>query len=383
MSPQLSSNLNRGLIHYGKYVFAPATLLPIRRGCQKPYGFVTIEELQAQYGACVSFTTMDGVSDTGTSNGYVAVLKKGWCHGRFCDWIGIGDQPLRDFRLFDGAKRMTPDKYPFGRLNPRYYRQLLSTPDRFPKPRRLAGRVLVLNKGASHNYFHWITEVLPRVELAKRANLLEADFYLVDCYKPFQKQTLAKLGIPSEKIIEPHNGLLIEAEELIVPSLATAESRRRTGSMLRDAFGISTSPPSSAERRIFVSRRVARTRRVANELHIEKQLAPLGFEFHVMEQYPLAKQIQLFSEASIIVGGHGAGLTNMIYAQAETQVVELAPSNYSRKCYAILSEELGHKYRLVEATGSPFGSGLHVPLESLKAAVIAALDESQSVAKAD
>lgn len=367
-------NLNRGLIHFGKYVVAPATLLPIRGGRKKPYDFVTIDQLQAQFSDRVAISHFDEPSDVETSNGFVAVLKSGWCHGRYCDWIGIEDRPLRDFRLFDGERRMTAKKYPMGRLNPRYYRQLLTTPDRFPKPTRVAGRVLVLNKGAAHNYYHWITEVLPRIELTRRAGWTEADFYVVDCYKPFQRQTLECLGIPREKVIEPHNGLLIEADELIVPSLATAVARGRTGEMLRQALAVPPPPQSGGTRRIFVSRKVARTRRIANESQIEEMLIPLGFEFHCLEQYSLAKQIQLFGEAAMIVGGHGAGLTNMLYAPAGTQIIELAPSNYVRKCYAMLSEELGHPYRLVEAKRSRRTKNLHVPCDALMAAVTEAME---------
>lgn len=370
----MTENLNRGLIHFGKYVVAPATLLPIRRGAKKPYEFLTIDQLQAQFGDRVTITPFDEpsdaeLSDGASSPGFVAVLRNGWCHGRYCDWVGIEDRPLRDFRLFDGARRMSAKKYPMGRLNPRYYRQLLTTPDRFPRPTRVAGRVLVLNKGAAHNYYHWITEVLPRLELARRAGWADADYYVVDCYKPFQRQTLQSLGIPREKVIEPHNGLLIEADELIVPSLATALARSRTGEMLREAFGVPSPPQVGGTRRIFVSRKNARTRRIANESQIEEVLTPLGFEFHCLEQYTLAKQIQLFGEAEMIVGGHGAGLTNMLYAQAGTRVIELAPSNYIRKCYAMLSEELGHPYRLVEAHRSRRSRNLHVPCDDLLAAV--------------
>lgn len=365
----LSENLNRGLIHFGKYVVAPATLLPIRRGAKKPYDFVTIDQLQAQFGDRVAITPFDEPSDVESSNGFVAVLKNGWCHGRYCDWIGIDDRPLRDFRLFDGARRMSAKKYPMGRLNPRYYRQLLTTPDRFPKPTRVAGRVLVLNKGAAHNYYHWLAEVLPRLELARRAGWADADFYIVDCYKPFQRQTLERLGIPRERVIEPHNGLLIEADELIVPSLATAVARARTAEMMRQVFGVPSPPKLGGTRRIFVSRKNARTRRIANESQLEEMLTPLGFEFHCLEQHSLAKQIQLFGEAAMIVGGHGAGLTNMMYSQAGTQIIEIAPSNYVRKCYAILSEELGHRYLRVEAQRSRRTRSLHVRCDALKAAV--------------
>ena len=59
-----------------------------------------------------------------------------------------------------------------------------------PPKQRIDGRVAVLNARYSHNYFHWLIEILPRVVPMRRAGIA-ADYYLVDCLSPFQQTALA------------------------------------------------------------------------------------------------------------------------------------------------------------------------------------------------
>ena len=393
--------LNRRLIHHGKYVYSPWSLLPLRSGRSKPYDeFVSINELQDCYDDRVEVRWLDPAEEfppqtlaaygLDTANSvelpesrwpatYVATLRRGWCHGRYCDWVGLGDHALNDCRFLDG--RLQPSNFPLGRLDPRYYRRLLSVPRRFPKPTRIAGRVLVLNKCASYNYFHWLSEVLPRLELARYAGIGEADAYLVDNYRSFQRQTLEALGVPADKIIEPHNGLLIEADELIVPSFATSNSRRRLGQLLRKSLGSPRRPgPAGNGRRIFISRCKARKRFLENGQQVEEFLTGQGFETHCLETYTLSEQIRLMSEATVVVGVHGAGQANTLVCQPGVQVIEIMQVGYQRFCYPTLSTELRHQHQLVFAQPGRQRSSLCVSLSALERAVGAAIEDRRLAA---
>jgi len=63
-------------------------------------------------------------------------------------------------------------------------------------------------------------------------------------------------------------------------------------------------------------------------------------------QRAIAENIALFAQAETIVAPHGAGLTDMIYADDVT-VIELFRSNDVRPSYFVLSEMLDHRYRYV------------------------------------
>ena len=58
-------------------------------------------------------------------------------------------------------------------------------------------------------------------------------------------------------------------------------------------------------------------------------------------------QINLFSNARIIIGPHGAGLSNMIWASLPCEIIEIFPHNFFNDCYARLAKSLGFGYEYV------------------------------------
>jgi capsular polysaccharide biosynthesis protein len=52
-----------------------------------------------------------------------------------------------------------------------------------------------------------------------------------------------------------------------------------------------------------------------------------GFTSVTLEGWTVADQAELFSGADIIVGVHGAALTNLIFSRSGTSVLEILPSS--------------------------------------------------------
>jgi capsular polysaccharide biosynthesis protein len=60
---------------------------------------------------------------------------------------------------------------------------------------------------------------------------------------------------------------------------------------------------------------------------------------------PLTEQIKIFHEAKLIIGTHGAGLTNVIFSQPGALLYELFPSvALSNVCYNRLAQGRGVHY---------------------------------------
>jgi tetratricopeptide (TPR) repeat protein len=216
-----------------------------------------------------------------------------------------------------------------------------------PPLTEIDGTVAVLAGLSGNVYFHWMVDILPRLEILRQAgiNWEEIDYFLVNSIRePFQRETLARLGIPEAKIIESDRYPHISATQLIVPSfpghLGWLEPWALT--FLRQAF-LNSVPPSSGDRpeRIYIRRHNTRNRRLINEEKVIEFLAQFGFEPIEPESLSFAEQIAVFSQAKIIVAPHGSGLTNLVFCRPGTQAIELVSPHYIRPYYAVICQLLG------------------------------------------
>jgi len=301
---------------------------------------------------------------------FVAEIRDGASFGRHCCVIGPEGKAVREtgFNL-DGEVLNERGSIPRVRLQhwrKRWEGDVTSRPWLPPKL-HVAGRVAVLNTRYSHNFYHWMIDILPRLAALRRAGT-SADYYLVDCLTPFQQSVLAALGIESGQLIQPHCRLLLEADRLLVPSLPTAECLREFGSLL--LRGLGADGPVRSPRRIFISRRNCGTRNLANEEQVEQLLHAHGFETHLMERYTLAKQARLFHEAETIVATHGAGLANLAFARPHTRVIEIVPAGrYNAWIYPNLSRTFGLQHRTLLAAGAQQRQVYQIAVDDVAAAL--------------
>ena len=301
---------------------------------------------------------------------FVAEIRNGASFGRHCCVIGPEGKAVREtgFNL-DGE--VLSARKPIRRFRLQYWRKRwegdVTSRPWLPPKLHVEGRVAVLNTRFSHNFYHWMIDVLPRLMPLRRAGT-EADYYLVDCLSPFQRNVLAALGIESRQLIQPHCRLLLEADQLLVPSFPTAACLREFGSTLLrglGADGVVRSP-----RRIFISRRNTGTRTLANEDQLEKLLQAHEFETHSMERYTLAKQARLIREAEIIVATHGAGLANLVFARPNTRIIEIVPAGrYNFTIYPEKSRIFGLEHHILFAASARHKQILHVVLDDVAAAL--------------
>ena len=148
------------------------------------------------------------------------------------------------------------------------------------------------------------------------------------------------------EFVEPHCSYSVQ--EFVLPGFL---SRRFSGYLPQpylDWFLPQVLPTRQrrANRRILISRqRTARgqIRCILNEDELFTALEPHGFERIVLEDLAPAQQIELFFDAAMVVGAHGAGLANLLFAQG-AKVVELFPQKWVVPHYYFLSKGLGHEY---------------------------------------
>jgi capsular polysaccharide biosynthesis protein len=96
-------------------------------------------------------------------------------------------------------------------------------------------------------------------------------------------------------------------------------------------------------KRIYVSRRNA-SRAPSNEKEIEETLELIGFQIIDCNEMTLFEQFKAFREAEIVVGPHGAGLSNVIFCEPGVKIIELIPPAFHNPCYREISSLAGFHY---------------------------------------
>jgi capsular polysaccharide biosynthesis protein len=73
-------------------------------------------------------------------------------------------------------------------------------------------------------------------------------------------------------------------------------------------------------------------------------LAPLGFEPLCLETLPVREQLEAFAAAAVVVGVHGAGLTNLVACRPGATVLELLPGEGPFNHYFLMASVLGLRH---------------------------------------
>lgn len=225
------------------------------------------------------------------------------------------------------------------------------------------------------NYFHCLFDLLPRIHLLGDARVLVQQYAVPDLGTEAQWRSLERLGIPAAQILPLQEGSKIYCDRLLVPSLTGGIGAIPPWvvTFLRDAF---CTPDAIARprRRLYVSRGDAPHRRIVNEDALADALGGWGFETVRLGELPFDEQVRLFEEAEIVVGAHGAGLANLVFAR-DCTIIEIFVPDYLvwSDCFFTLARLLGHPH--VSIVGEPSGSGpgdVRVSVPAVLAAVAAA-----------
>ncbi|MBS0419369.1 MAG: glycosyltransferase family 61 protein [Proteobacteria bacterium] len=211
---------------------------------------------------------------------------------------------------------------------------------------RRSGTCLTLASNWSFaNYGHLLLDSIPRLRLFTGAGFSFEDVDHIYCpVKNVAKGAalLGRYGVPIEKcIFEPvaHSEGL-QFDTLIAPTFPGVRRNypHWVPDFLRTALPKAAAPPA---RRLYVTRGSG-TRQLANERDLLGLLADYEFEFYDPSLQP--EPWLDFSQATAVIGAHGAGLTDLAFCAADTTVLELLPSDHIYPYYCSLSHAAGLNY---------------------------------------
>ncbi len=184
----------------------------------------------------------------------------------------------------------------------------------FRNIKKLDGDWTVLS---SRSYAHWLIEDLPRFlkTLEEKVDVgilisAEPQRYVLDTLEILGLKTILKGEYFRPKkfwFCSPGSRLLIPSSQDI--------------GLLREKMKQKSSSKNLKNQKIYVSRR-ASSRSPVYESQIEDFFLGRGFNMVFLERMTIQEQISLFESAHVIVGPHGAGLTNMVW-MTQGKVIEL------------------------------------------------------------
>lgn len=197
-------------------------------------------------------------------------------------------------------------------------------------------------------YYHWFCDVLPKLHHTL-SQLPPSTRFLVPPSPPsWMIDSLTALGINGECIV-PFRGTLpwrVNSLFYASPVGMTGDIDAEAVQWIRDrvASPSAVSHDIKPWRRILISRADAGCRRISNETALVEAMRPFQFEPHSLAGLSFKDQVALFSEASIIMAPHGAGLTNILWSSPGATVIEFFEPSVVRRCYWSLARGLGHEY---------------------------------------
>lgn len=216
----------------------------------------------------------------------------------------------------------------------------------------------------SFQYFHWFADTMPRIWLAAKQGLRPTDgsWLVGPLSQPFQEPSLKLFGLEPNHIWDSPGGDTVSFKQMMLVSFSFNESvgTLRPGFQsgqyftgwsseyfadLRDrAHSMFNIQKSIEGRSLFIDRSAATHRKIVNKDAVLARIEDAGYEFVDPGAMTFEEQVATFSQARIILGVHGAGLTNSIWARPGAVVAEFMPSGLYDVGYRFLAPMSGHKH---------------------------------------
>jgi capsular polysaccharide biosynthesis protein len=223
---------------------------------------------------------------------------------------------------------------------------------RLPSSRLLNGRIgIAVTPEAGGNYYHWMLDALPRLFLLRHAtgNFSNYDAILINGSRArYEKESLEALEIPAAKLCYVDARDRFQIASALIPSM-DHNARVIAPWKIAALRQLIAGGGAGAEGRVYISRRRAPVRHVANEAEISEFLRARGFKICELEDFSWHEQTRLFARAQIIIAPHGAALANVVFCRPGTHIIEISTRAGYRDWYLHLTAAAGLNYYCIEA----------------------------------
>ena len=251
--------------------------------------------------------------------------------------------------------------------------------------KKIKGNILSLIQGASaiENYGHWLLDTIPKlIIINKFKNLNNFDAILIpNLKKKFQKDSLEYFDISKSKILDGSEITHLYADKITIPNHPYWELDKHQfetvanvdKDILKSIRKIFLKENNLNEfkknKNIYIDRSDSNFNhnKLVNNLEIIDHLKNKDFLIVKLSELSFNEQIKLFNGAKIIIGSHGAGLTNIIFSEPSTKIIEIRNPNFD--CYVFKNisniQKLDYSFIKAKPAVSEFGD-MKIEIKDLK-----------------
>jgi hypothetical protein len=209
----------------------------------------------------------------------------------------------------------------------------------------------------AHFLFDWMTRAA-HFAIAYPELKRDSTFIFGGTSTPFHQEILRALcsayGISRDKLIFPRAGLNIRVggeaywfSDQIQNSMHPGQLLHPTTMEILSRIATALNVKPSQQKRIYISRADATTRRVENENEIVNVLSRFNFVPVTLGGLPIDRQFSIIFGADVIVAPHGMGLTHIALHPKKPSIVELFNPVMGSDAYASVAHVRGFPYRAV------------------------------------
>lgn len=213
---------------------------------------------------------------------------------------------------------------------------------------KLQGNVaLTSTRWSGDNYYHWMFEELPRFYLLKKSGTKVEKF--ISNFKDYSYQlcSLQAIGVHRELIISSSDSYGFLVDNLIVPYSPYFDCGYVSTwvcDFLRETFLEKSNSRDFGYKRIYITRGMVQHRKVINEDKLIELLKSYDFKILDMGRYDIYEQANIFNGADIIIGMHGAALSNTVFCKPGAKLVEIFNPLYMPTMYWGIASQVGVDY---------------------------------------
>jgi hypothetical protein len=225
---------------------------------------------------------------------------------------------------------------------------------------------------AEKSNYHWFLDCLPRLYPLLQQVRKPVFLVIPDHIPAFQLATLEFVlaGNRFITLVKIKKNEKWRVEEFLLPSFISNHYSgflpAKVCGLIRQrvwqGYQVSRQAPRS---RLYISRAKAGKRRLVNEAEVVSLLQSFGFQVVYAEALSYQDQVALFYNAEVVVGVHGAGLTNVLFGEHLT-LVEFHPEELVRSHYFMICKALGFPYHYLVGDKANARQDFQVDVQALR-----------------